>query len=377
MAVISDMTYDARVAREARTLAQAGHGVTIVSMGTARPLERYQRGYVRHIAIPFSLTSGKRVSGFLARFAAAVIGQAADIYHAHNVNTMPFCYAAARFRGVPVVYDSHELFAGLLDAPQWSFARIKQIVERATEAALIRRVDGVITVSPSYAERLTARYGTSTPVILRNVPPLVPMRPNRSLHARLNLPEDTRLVLYQGGFYLDTRALLETVDAAAFLPANIHLVFLGFGVRGEDEQLRARILQQGTAHRVHVLPPVPHDELLEYTMGADVGLIPFYDNSEAMHLCTPNKVYEYLMAGLAVACTDLPELRRVVAGERVGTFFDPRNPRSIANAVVEIMSHGLDEIKVRARQAAEREYHWGIEANKLVALYERLGLREP
>ena len=96
-----------------------------------------------------------------------------------------------------------------------------------------------------------------------------------------------------------------------------------------------------------------------------------------MHWCTPNKVYEYLMAGLATVCTDLPELRRVVEGHRVGVLMDPLDPRSTAAAIRSVADdpQALAAMQARARAAAEAEYNWGGEQGKLGGLYAGLWQR--
>lgn len=376
MAVVTDLRLDARVWREATALAAAGYQVTIVS---SCPIDRpggvrVKEG-VRTVEIPFDYRQLQNLPRFLSRLNRQLGIHRADVVHAHNVNVLPSCYWAARGQGARLIYDSHEYWPGLTSAPRWSLAWWKQRVERFLEARLIHTADAVITVNGSYARLIAERYGIAEPTVVRNCPPLVPLGRSGELHRRCKLPASARLVLYQGGYYLDTRGLLPLIEAVAQLPADVHLAMVGFGLRDEEEILRYAAVRWGVGDRVHLLPAVAHHELPRLTMGADIGVIPFYDNSLAMHWCTPNKVYEYLIAGLAVASTDLPEIRAVLAPERLGDFFDPTDPGSIAATLNRLLAGDLDGVKRRARSAAERLYHWGIEVDGLLDLYSSTNTR--
>jgi glycosyltransferase involved in cell wall biosynthesis len=328
---------------------------------------------VTTVEIPFDLRSATGLPLFLARLNRELWRRRADVLHAHNANVLPSCRWAAKRQRARLVYDSHEFWPGLPEARRWSAGWWKQRAERLVEARLIHAADAVITVNDAYARLIAERYGIRAPAVVRNCPPLVPLARNDLLRQRAGVPESARLVLYQGGYYLDTRGLQPLIEAFPLLPGDVHLALVGFGLRGEEEVLRRTAGAAGVADRVHLLPPVPHGQLLALTMGADIGVIPFYDNSPAMHWCTPNKVYEYLVAGLAVASTDLPELRAILAPEGLGDFFDPTDPRSIAATLSRLLGSDLDGVKARSRRAAERYHHWGIEAQRLLAAYRSIG----
>lgn len=376
MAVVTDLRLDARVWREATALATGGYEVTIVS---SCPIGRVggtqmQHG-VRTVEIPFSLQNLSGLPSFLRTMNKQLQVYQADIFHAHNVNVLPLCYWAARRQGAKLIYDSHEYWPGLVESQRWSIAWWKQRVERFIEARLIQAADAVITVNGSYARLIAEKYQIAEPVVVRNCPPLVPLVRTDELRRQCGLPASTRMVIYQGGYYLDTRGLIPVIEAIAQLAPGVHLAMVGFGLRGEEEILRQTAMRFGVADRVHMLAPVAHDQLLNLTMGADIGVIPFYDNSLAMHWCTPNKVYEYLIAGLAVASTDLPEIRAVLAPESLGDFFDATDPRSIATTLTRLLAGDLNGVKRRARLTAERLYHWELEVAGLLNLYDAVGAK--
>ena len=115
---------------------------------------------------------------------------------------------------------------------------------------------------------------------------------------------------------------------------------------------------------------------LAFGFAATVGLVPIYNMDINHQLGDTNKLHEYLMGGLPVVASDLPEIRRIVTmgDPPVGELFDPSSPDSIAAALHKV----LDDPEMcanrrrQARKLAEEHLNWGIEERRLLALYENL-----
>jgi glycosyltransferase involved in cell wall biosynthesis len=298
----------------------------------------------------------------------AVLATRARVYHAHNVHPAPAAWAASRLRGARLVYDAHEIQgeSGSGSALARASARIGATAERFA----VRRSDAVITTNPSRAERLQERYGTKPPTVLANVPrrvdELVPLDPG--------FPGDLPVVLYQGGIYARSRAFRETIAAVADL--DVHLVLIGFGRDHDLGRLVGWAAESGVSERVHLLPPRPFAELVRTAAAASIGIVPVKGNTSNNFLGDTNKLFEYLMAGLPVAASDLPEIRAVVTQGRppVGELFDPDSPRSIADAISRILGDA-EAYKLRreqARRLALERFNWNREEPKLLALYAKM-----
>src|SRR5207245_6962129 len=108
--------------------------------------------------------------------------------------------------------------------------------------------------------------------------------------------------------------------------------------------------------RVHFLPPAHPARLVESLAGFDVGVVPYRPTTLNNRLCLPNKIFEYLQAGLALAVSALPEMARVVKEIGAGEVFNPEQPRDIARAVNGMTGHAkrLAELEGRERAAAKR-----------------------
>ncbi len=308
-------------------------------------------------------------SDFYGRGYRATARAGFDVVHAHDLNTLPVAALLAHRTGARLVYDAHELY------PEVStLSRLERAIWRRLEPKLIRRSDRVITVCDAIAEELSRRYRISTPQVLLNCPPsteiadpaLSPLR--RAVG--LATGDRTTLVLYQGGF-APNRGLVELVLAMHELDDAI-LVMMGWG-RLEDD-LRELVGAQRLHDRVRILGPVHRDQLQLWTAGADIGVIPYQPVGLNNTFATPNKLFEYMSAGIPIVATRLPEITRIVDGHAIGVTFERVTPREIAAAVRRLLTDPAERAAMRRRATVVRDqYTWEHQAERLLTLYEDLG----
>jgi glycosyltransferase involved in cell wall biosynthesis len=176
-------------------------------------------------------------------------------------------------------------------------------------------------------------------------------------------------VLYHGA-YFPHRGLEQVIEAAGQLP-GVEFVFRGVGAH--EAVLRQHAADRGLESRVRFLPPVPVQELIGHAAACDVGLNPFVPVCANTACALPNKFFEYMAAGLALASTDLVEMRNLTHRHRLGVLFPAAEPNAIAGSLRELLADeaGLEACRRNAHEAARAEYHWERERGKLVDLYER------
>jgi glycosyltransferase involved in cell wall biosynthesis len=354
-----------------RSLVDAGYRLRLIGCGyeLARP-RRSQMGRVDVIEIPLGSRAGS-VSKIgrartLLRLWVEIVRTPARVYHAHNIHVGPAAWLASRLRGSALVYDAHELYGYPLEN-----GRLNPLVLHAgryLERFMVRRSNHVITTNRSRAELLEQRHGRSSIVVLENVPKrrdeVEPLDPG--------FPRRRPIVLYQGGIYARTRAFRQTIEALKSLD-DAELVILGFGRDDDLALIRRWSVEQGVENRVHLLPPRPFDELVRTAAAADVGIVPIVPFDADTYTGDTNKLFEYLMAGLPVAGSDIPEIRRVLlSGDPPpGELFDATSPTSIAKAIERILE---DPVIYRARREAARRlalerYNWDVQQGQLLDVY--------
>jgi glycosyltransferase involved in cell wall biosynthesis len=296
----------------------------------------------------------------------SALQQQADIVVAHDLPTLPAAAAAAERLGAKLVYDSHELYCEQELEP-----RLRRLW-REIERRYIQLCDAVITVNPSVARELQSRYGLALVHVVQNaVPYAAKPEKSRLLHEVFALDCAAAILLFQGGL-LAGRHLETLVEAMRFVAApSIHLVFLGDGPL--CERLRWHCVRHSVAERVHFHPAVPQRELLRYTASADLGIIPYQATCLNNRYCTPNKLFEYVVAGLPMIATDLPELRRLIVGNGIGIVADTGSPQGIARALDGLLA---EPMQLKAMQAqvleARRRLNWEAESKVLVEVFRGL-----
>ena len=376
-----------------RTIARSlgpGPAASVPSLGTggathaAAPPERMEAGTIaRAVPVPFV---GDLMDGgeWLLRWrlgvaawcrAAAAAAPPADVWHAHDLDTLEAAWRARAAHGGRLVYDCHEVFlesGSHARRPPWA----RRVLARR-ERRWGRDADLVITVNESLADDLQERLGRR-PVIVRNTPPAwtPPEPPPDLLRERLGLAAGTPLVLYHGGFLPD-RGLPELI-AALGEPGleRAHLVLLG---SGPLEPLLAELAAAPAAGgRVHLLAPVPPDALLAWVASADVAAMPNQPRTRNERLSTPNKLFEALAAGVPVVSSDFPERRHILLDDPegpLGRVCDPTDRAALAAALRELLDLPPAEraaLRARILRAAHARYTWEAESARLLEAYRPL-----
>ena len=406
-----DVQIDRRILQEAHTLIGAGHEVIVLARGEGEPyaheriggikIERIAPGVdggrerlVQRAAAPalarlerLRSSNGSRSVAVLERSARVAVSQTVrlvrrtrrlpyrdavladraryyrpDVLHAHDLPQLLAATVVARSRGVPVVYDAHELYPVISSLRP----RLRKRLARL-EARLIGRCDAVITVNPYLAQEFARRYSIAVPtVILNAVDPSGRAGHTDPIRPSLGLPADTRIVLYQGWLSAE-RGLVRLVDALAHVPDDVHLVYLGYGEAGSTVVAHAD--RAGLGDRVHVLDAVPQAELPIWTAAADVGVIPYPDIDLNHRYCSPNKLFEFIQASVPVVANDLPYLRDVIVGESIGEVALIEDAHSFGLAIARVLDADRHAVMVeRSREVAPR-YSWAAQEAALLEAY--------
>ena len=128
--------------------------------------------------------------------------------------------------------------------------------------------------------------------------------------------------------------------------------------------------------RVYFTEPVAPDRVVYYSVSASVGVVIYLRTSLNNYYATPNKLYEYISAGLPVVSSNFPALSEIVEGYGLGGTFDPEEPKSIAAAINQVLAdeQRYDTMRKNALEAATI-FNWETESRKLLEIYGRLSHR--
>lgn len=380
MHVLKEVRTDFRVMRSATALIEAGFAVSIVDVEgeRTRPVGEDIRGVcVKHIFMSSWFTPTRFKPWFLVKATRLIIRSTlrllrtrADIYHAHDAEALPACYIAARLRHKPLIFDAHELPMSLDDPIAIRWPRLSALA-RCVFAAMLPYCRGVITTSPLYAQEIRKRYHVPEVTLIRNVPPRRTVPKNDHLRQHLGLGPEIRIALYQGNMQPD-RGLDTLVRAAAFLEQDIVIVMMGKAVEPTLSELQVLIAREEVTDRVKILPPVPYEELFDWTASADIGLSVLPpDFSMSIRYTLPNKLFEYLMVGLPVLTSPINAVADLIKTYNVGRIVSSLAPADVGTAINAMLADqdALAHMSRNALEAAQREFHWEKESQQLIDLY--------
>jgi glycosyltransferase involved in cell wall biosynthesis len=374
MLVRNAFTHDTRVEKEARTLVEAGHRVSVVADAAAGLPEGETRdGFeVHRVARRGPQIPGLRFVIHELRLARHLRLLNPTVLHAHDTNALvPVAAAAARGR-IPYVYDAHDLWLG---RPRRERGRLyfalSQLFYGLVERLLIPRAAAVFTVSPPIVGHLRRRYRLPVVHLVPNYPEVgdqVERREMRDLRGGDAIDPARPVVLYLGGL-MAGRGLERLVDAIGLMP-DAQLVLLGGGV--EKGMLLDRAEAIGAS--VHVLGPVAPELVEAYAATADIGVSPIVASCLNYRYSLPNKLFQYMAAGIPVVASDFRQVRDVVEGAGAGVVVDTTRPEAIARAIGRILADPdqAATMGARGRAAVTDRYNWSNAAAVLRAAYEAI-----
>ncbi|HEX7120381.1 MAG TPA: glycosyltransferase family 4 protein [Longimicrobiales bacterium] len=383
----AEYPWDVRVEKVARTLTDAGHEVHVVARNRDRRAVEEQLPECRvHRLAPLAPRLGGAANAasmfpafFNPRWARLVLRTArrtgAELILCRDLPLAPTAIWAARRLGVPIVLDMAENYPAMIRAiwrtgyqrPADWLVRNPAIVA-AVERWCVHRVDHVLAVVEESRDRL---IGLGVPAeritIVSNTPPL-----GRPAIAPSPPPargaEDGLRVVYLGNIEpprgLDT--LIEAVARCRRRGVRVHATLIGRGVdRPRLERLARRL---GVEDDVAFPGWVSDATALLPTF--DVGAIP-YIADESWDTTIPNKLFDYMAAGLAVAATDMAPVRRIVRETRCGEVARAQDPDALAAALIRLGDPAhRRRCAAAGRAAVERRYHWAHDARRLLDAIE-------
>ena len=361
ISVTNDLGNDQRVHREAMTLQEMGFEVCLVGRKRKASTALVPRSYSTK-RLAFFFESGK---WFYLAYAFKMfwwlLFQRADAFWANDMDTLLPNFLVAKIRGKKLIYDSHEYWT---EVPELVNRPGTRKVWLWLEKQLFPKVDRAITVNQSIAD--IYQKGYQIPVgVFRNLP-------FRTLESIENGPKAT-ILMYQGALNLG-RGIELMMDTMEYLP-EYQLWIAGYG--SFEQELQAYASKCEWKARIQFKGFVEPEALKKMTREAKLGLSLEEDLGASYHFALPNKLFDYLQAGLPVLVSALPEMKAVVSEYQVGEVLvmTERAPKLVAKQI-----RGLCENEAKYQelvgntQKAAKILNWENEKGKLVEMISTLNI---
>lgn len=358
--------FDTRIfRRECRTLARSAYTVSLVAPHS-RP-ETVEG--VQVVPIP-GMNDRLARAARLTRGTWGVYHKArqlrADLYHFHDPELLPVGLLLKLTTRTAVIYDVHEDYPENVRAKEWLPWWVRAAAAHSVgrfEQLTASQVDGIVAAT----EYIARRFPSSKTRVIHNYPSLSDLR---SVVGQQRPYQRNDTLIYTGGL-TNHRGIQQIVQALEYVGnPGVKLMLLGGHVHRETE---TAVRESPGWSRVDYRGQVPFEAVYRCLRSAAVGLVcnqPVYGYDRAL----PNKLFEYMSAGLPVIASNFEPWKEIVEGNECGVTVDPTSPREIAQAV----DHLLEEPELRrrmgrnGRRAIEQTYNWECEIPALLELYREV-----
>lgn len=354
--------FDTRVfLKESRTLAAAGYLVHLVVPHDAD----LDRDGVRIRAIPRPRSRSDRWLSTGRHALRAALSTGAGTFHLHDPDLLPYGWVL-KLLGKKVVYDAHENRPLQVMSKTWIPAVLRRPVAwvtRAVEVASAALFDLVVAATPEIA----ATFPPNKTVLVQNFPL------SEEFAAVGNRPFTQRgaKVAFVGGITA-IRGAREMVSAMSLLPPELEARLQLAGPIAPPSLLEELKALPGV-RATDVLGTLTREEVAALLADARMGLVLYHP--EPNHVgAQPNKLFEYMSAGLPVIASDFPLWRQIVERSNCGLLVDPLDARAIAAAIEWLLRNPAEAeaMGARGRRAVLEELNWETQASALLGAYQRL-----
>lgn len=361
VSVINDLVTDQRVDRNCRALIKSGYEVVLVGRVLKNSLPLPKRPYQMH-RMRLSFTKGPLFYlEFQIRLFLYLLSHKAALLFSNDLDTLLPNYLISRLRKSEIIYDTHELFC---EVPELLGSPTKRKIWKSIEKSIFPKLNKVLTVNQSIADIYSKEYGNDVQFV-RNIP-LKREEFQQKSRKDLGLPEDQNILILQGAGINIQRGAEETVEAMQWVE-NAILLIVGSG--DVIDQLKEMRIKLDLQDKVIITGKVPYELLAQYTQTADLGLSLDKDTNLNYRYSLPNKLFDYIHAGVPVFVSNLIEISRIVKQYQIGFIAEKHNPEYLAGQLNTIFNQP-EKLTFWKNNLilAQKELCWEQEEKKLIKL---------
>ena len=347
--------------KECCSLAKCGYEVLYVTSNRKGETLNGEYSNVRIITISLPYKNMKRSFFFFIRkLKRVLISLDADVYHFHEDILMPVLLYMKK-HGKHVIYDLHE------DTPrnmQPSLCKrrgkllgnlLTNIIE-IYENYCIRKADYVVTATPHIAKR--CKKLTNTVSCIANFPIIY----NNGICVK-PFKERERIICYTGGI-TERNGIFNIIEAMQQVEGTLYLA------GGLSKELKDRLIKYSSWEKVCELGYVNKEAVQDIFQKSMAGLVLYLPEGNTVE-ALPNKLFEYMEAGIPVIASDFPLWRKIVEEGQCGICVDPNNPEEIADSINRILGNPqwAEEMGRNGKRLVQEKYNWGGQEKKLIKIY--------
>ena len=361
LSVTNDLVFDQRVAKMCNSLQEIGCEVTLVGrrLPQSPPISRDYK--IIRMKLLFE-RGALFYACFNIRLFWLLLFTKTDIYHSNDLDTLLPNYLVSKIKNKPLIYDTHEYFLGV---PEIQNRPLVKKVWTAIERFIFPKLKTVITVNLSISDLYKKDYGKEL-LVVRNIPTRKEVK-HIKRSKDLNMPSDKKIVILQGAGINVDRGAEELLEAIA-LSQGLILYIVGTG--DVLPILKQRATKPDLMDKVKFIGRIPYDEMMQYTFNADVGVTLDKDTNINYRFSLPNKIFDYMKAGIPVLASNLKEVANIVHTYDVGVVINNHSPVTILKGIHEAIAK--KELYGANGKKAIETISWDNDIEKVKDVYKNL-----
>jgi len=365
VSVTTDLVTDQRVHKVCSSLHNDGYDILVVGRALKNSLPLQPRAY-KTIRLKLWFEKGALFyAEFNIRLFFFLLFRKTNILLANDLDTLLPNYLISKLKQIPLAYDNHEYFTGM---PELLKRPRVRAVWKTIEKNIFPKLKYLYTDNDAKKKLFEDEYHVLVRVV-KNVPvytPVVVQEENT-----INFPADKKILIYQGIGINIHRGTEELTEAMQYLDDSYVLYFVGSG--DVIDVLKDKVKQLHLEDKVIFTGKVPFQDLQQYTRKAHLGFTLDKPISDNYIYSLPNKLFDYVHAGIPVIAARLQEVEKMISKYEIGTFVESHDPKHIAEVIkTSFDTPGrLDTWKANLPIAA-REVNWQNEEKVLLSIYKEI-----
>lgn len=266
--------------------------------------------------------------------AKLALAEEVDFYHIINADALHEFTKLGKKTRKPIIYELYEFYAAEFSRESL-YSKKDRIKLKPLERHMVsKRASATIVVNEAIAEGYKSFYGNAEMIVVQNVA-LSRFEESTPLHDPLKF--------YFQSFLRPSYNIEALIDAFSRVEGRAELYIQGTCFdKTYEQQLKEYVAKSSKSSDIFLLEGIDHNLTVSAAHEYDVGVIPHTANTKigysvGVEHSTPNKLYTYGSAGLAMAVANYPTQRSLLEPFDCAYYFDPDSIDSIAQTLQEIV----------------------------------------
>ena len=352
--------------KEAKTLSKKGNDVVIIAQHHKKEIVNG----INIIPLPLPKNRFERMTKIAWKIFKLALKEKADIYHFHDPELI-LIGLILKLIGKKVIYDVHENVCLQVLSSEWIFPPIRKVISFFVifiEWFSLHFFDKIIVAGKDIKFQPHFKKFSNKIIILRNFPIIT-----FSEMEVFPKPNDKIRFIYTGGITF-TRGIMEIIEAYKFIGCkNSELILLGFfGNVDFKDKIMHKI---NNFVNIKYISAISYKKMFELLKNCHVGLICFKPTLNNINALSGrnNKIYEYMMAGLAIIGSNFESWNNFILGNKIGITVDPNKVSEISSAMNFLIENPERVLSMEKNaKKLSNKYSWESERHKLINLYKEL-----